>query len=66
MDTRVFATAIEFVTREVGYADEGLRMLSLEDRTEHRQKVSLENWLEVYEQVDDHELMVDSGCFGHV
>ena len=36
-------------------------------KTAHRQKVSWdEHWLEVDERVDDHELMIASGCCGHV
>ena len=42
--------------------DEGLWILSLEDNTKPRQKVSWdEHWLEEYEQVDDHEFMIGSG-----
>ena len=53
--------------REVGFADDGTWIFSLNDSTIHRQKVSWdEHWLEVSERVDDHELMIASGCCGHV
>ena len=70
MDTRIFSTAIEFVSRdfrEVGHADEGLWIFSLEDSAKHRLTVSWHaRWLESYEQPDEHELMIDSGCFRHL
>ena len=52
--------------RDVGCGDEGLWIFSLEDSAKHRQTVSWdESWPEIYEQADEHELMIDSGCFGH-
>ena len=53
--------------RTVGCADEGLWFFSLDDSAKHRRTVSCDqSWPETYEQADEHELMIDSGCFGHV
>ena len=51
----------------VGCADEGLWILSLEDSKKSRYSV---NWDQTNQtekwKTDEHELMIDSGCFGHV
>ena len=52
----------------IGCADEGLWIFSLEDSKKRRYTVNLEdqscpnpteNW-----KIEEHELMIDSGCFG--
>ena len=53
--------------REFGYADESLWFFSLGDSAKLRRTVSCdESWPETYEQADEHELVIDPGCFGHV
>ena len=54
----------------IGCADEGLGIFSLEDSKKRRYTVNwedqscstlIEKW-----KTEEHELMIDSGCFGHV
>ena len=48
----------------IGCADEGLWIFSLEDSKKRRYTVNWEDqsvW-----KTEEHELMIDSGCFGHV
>ena len=48
----------------IGCADEGLWIFSLEDSKKRRYTV---NWEDQSDwQTEEHELMTDSGCFGHV
>ena len=48
----------------IGCADEGLWIFSLEDNKKRRCTV---NWEDQSEwKTEEHELMIDSGCFGHV
>ena len=48
----------------IGCADEGLRIFSLEDSKKRRYTV---NWEDQSDwKTEAHELMIDSGCFGHV
>ena len=54
----------------IGCADEGLWILSLEDSKKRRYTVNWEdqsrsNLTEKW-KTEEHELMIDSGCFGHV
>ena len=54
----------------IGCADEGLWMFSLEDSkkrryTEKSEDQSCSNQTEDW-KTEEHELMIDSGCFGHV
>ena len=68
---RTTSTAIDFVTSKHGQVSWICRRRAMvflkEDSTKHRQKVSWdENWLEEYEQTNDHEFLIDSGCCGHV
>ena len=54
----------------IGYADEGLWIFSLEDSKKRRYTVNWEDQsrpipTEKWE-TEEHELMIDSGCFGHV
>ena len=54
----------------IGCADEGLRIFSLEDSKKRRYTVNWEdqsssNLTEKW-KTEEHELMIDSGCFGHV
>ena len=48
----------------IGCADEGLWIFSLEDSKKRRYTVKWEDLLEW--KTEEHELMIDSGCFGHV
>ena len=48
----------------IGCADEGLWIFSLEDSKKRRYKVNWED--QSCNQTEEHELMIDSGCFGHV
>ena len=48
----------------IGCADEGLWIFSLEDSKKRRYTVNWED--RSCNQVEEHELMIDSGCFGHV
>ena len=56
---------------EVGRADDGLSIFAGEDSQKRRYSV---NWkvgthdrgAEICEQDEEHELMIDSGCYGHV
>ena len=56
---------------EIGRADDGLWIFSVEDSQKRRYSV---NWTfgtndsgaETCEQDEEHELMIDSGCYGHV
>ena len=48
----------------IGCADEGLWMFSLEDSKNRRYTVNCEDQSEW--KTEEHELMIDSGCFGHV
>ena len=56
---------------EIGRADDGLWIISVEDNQKRRYSV---NWTvgtddrgaETCEQDEEHELMIDSGCYGHV
>ena len=48
----------------IGDADEGLWIFSLEDSKKRRYTV---NWEDLSDwKTEEHELMIDSGCFGHV
>ena len=50
--------------KTIGCADEGLWIFSLEDSNKRRYTVNWEDqsgW-----KTEEHELMIDSGCFGHV
>ena len=51
----------------IGCADEGLWIYSLEDSKKRRYSV---NWDQTNQtekwKTEEHELMIDSGCFGHV
>ena len=48
----------------IGCADEGLWIFSLEDSKKRRYTV---NWEDQSDwKTEEHELMIDSGCFGHV
>ena len=48
----------------IGCADEGLCIFSLEDSKKRRYTV---NWEDQSDwKTEEHELMIDSGCFGHV
>ena len=47
----------------IGCADEGLWISSLEDSKKRRYSV---NWDQKKWKTEEHELMIDSGCFGHV
>ena len=48
----------------IGCADEGLLIFSLEDSKKRRYTVNGED--QSSNQTEEHELMIDSGCFGHV
>ena len=48
----------------IGCADEGLWIFSLEDSKKRRYTVNSED--QSSNQTEEHELMIDSGCFGHV
>ena len=56
---------------EFGRADDGLWIFAVEDSQKRRYSV---NWKvgtdiresETCDQVEEHELMIDSGCYGHV
>ena len=48
----------------IGCADEGLWIFSLEDGKKRRYTVNWED--QSSNQTEEHELMIDSGCFGHV
>ena len=48
----------------IGCADEGLWIFSLEDNKKRRYTVNWED--QSSNQTEEHELMIDSGCFGHV
>ena len=48
----------------IGCADEGLWIFSLEDSKKRRHAVNWENQSDY--ETEEHELMIDSGCFGHV
>ena len=54
--------------KEIGCADEGLWICSLEDSKKRRHTVSWKDGSrsEICDQAEEHELMIDSGCFGHV
>ena len=59
-----------FQVNTIGCADEGLWIFSLEDSKRRRCTVNLEdqsrpNPTEKW-KIEEHELMIDSGCFGHV
>ena len=50
--------------KTIGCADEGLWICSLEDNKKRRYTV---NWEDPSDwKTEEHELMIDSGCFGHV
>ena len=49
----------------IGCADEGLWNFSLEDSKKRRHTVNWEDQ-SCSNQTEEHELMIDSGCFGHV
>ena len=48
----------------IGCADEGLWIFSLEDSKKRRYTVNWED--QSWNKTEGHELMIDSGCFGHV
>ena len=48
----------------IGCADEGLWTFSLEDSKKRRYTVNWED--QSSNQTEEHELMIDSGCYGHV
>ena len=48
----------------IGCADEGLWIFSLEDSKKRRYTVNWED--QSWNKTEEHELMIDSGCFGHV
>ena len=48
----------------IGCADEGLWIFSLEDSKKRRYSVTWED--QSWNKTEEHELMIDSGCFGHV
>ena len=48
----------------IGCADEGLWIFSLEDSKKRRYTVNWEG--QSWNKTEEHELMIDSGCFGHV
>ena len=48
----------------IGCADEGLWIFSLEDSKKRRYTVNWED--QSCKKTEEHELMIDSGCFGHV
>ena len=48
----------------IGCADEGLWIFSLEDSKKRRYSVNWEDQSE--RKTEEHKLMIDSGCFGHV
>ena len=48
----------------IGCADEGVWILSLEDSKKRRYTVNWED--QTWNKTEEHELMIDSGCFGHV
>ena len=48
----------------IGCADEGPWIFSLEDSKRRRYTVNWED--QSFNQTEEHELMIDSGCFGHV
>ena len=48
----------------IGCADEGLSMFSLEDSNKRRHTVNWEDHSDC--KTEEHELMIDSVCFGHV
>ena len=48
----------------VGCADEGLWIFSLEDSMKRQHTVNWED--QSWNKTEEHELMIDSGCFGHV
>ena len=54
----------------IGCADEGLWIFSLEDSEKRRYTVNWEDQsrpnLTEKRKTEEHELMIDSGCFGHV
>ena len=50
--------------KTIGCADEGLWIFSLEDSKKCRYTVNLEE--QSVHKTEEHELMIDSGCFGHV
>ena len=54
--------------KEIRCADEGLWICSLEDSWKRRHTVSWKDGSrsEICHQAEEHELMIDSGCFGHV
>ena len=55
-------TAIKFVSSEHDW--EGLWIFSQEDSKKHQHTV---NWEDQFDcKAEEHELMIDSGCFGHV
>ena len=48
----------------IGCADQGLWIFSLEDSKKRRYTVNWED--QSWNKTEEHELMIDSGCFGHV
>ena len=48
----------------IGCADEGLWIFSLEDSKKRQHTVNWEDQSDC--KTEEHELMIDSGCFGHV
>ena len=48
----------------IGCADEGLWIFSLEDSKKRRYTVNWED--QCWNKTEEHELMIDAGCFGHV
>ena len=48
----------------IGCADEGLWIFSLEDSKKRQHTVNWEDQSDC--ETEEHELMIDSGCFGHV
>ena len=55
---------ILYQVNTIGCADEGLWIFSLEDSNKRRYTVNWED--ESWNKTEEHELMIDSECFGHV
>ena len=71
MATKHFFTTVKLVSSEgeIGLTDDGLWIFAVEDSQKRRYSV---NWKVgthnsvTREQGEEHELMIDSGCYGHV
>ena len=63
--TRLHRSKILSQANAVGWADEGLWITSLEDSKNRRYTVNWEDH-SCSNKTEEHELMIDSGCFGHV